>query len=34
VRLRLLHNDIEISTHTRKTDKPITYLRATPKKRA
>ena len=25
---RVLHNDMEISTHTRKTDKPITHLRA------
>lgn len=29
---RVLHNDIEISTHTRKTDKPITHLRATTRK--
>ncbi|MBB4682670.1 hypothetical protein [Amycolatopsis jiangsuensis] len=25
---RVLHNDIELSTHVRKTDKPITHLRA------
>lgn len=31
---RVLHNDIEISTHVRKTDKRITYLRATRRPRS